>query len=388
MANIRRLYAYEFFFGFAFFAPIIILFFQDNGLDYSDILLLQAMFAMAVVALEIPSGYLADVLGRRESLMISPVFLTAGMVAYGFGEGFWDFAIGEMLYAAGISLISGCDSAIIYESLLEERRVGDYKKILGNIIAARLLATAGTAAVGGYLGGLCYSYTFHASATAYLPMVLIAYTLREPVRKRPKVQPLGDMKRVAGIIWVRRDVLYLMLFAAFLFTSMQSGFYFYQPYLVMSGLGLGAIGLVFATYNLFAAWASRGAHDLEKRFGFDGTMVLLTCFLVAGFVLMGTFTVVFSFAFVYLHQLIRGAYNVVTQDYIHGRIESDYRATIISVQGFLSRTVHAGVLLCIGSFADSAPIGGVFYALAVFGAVSCGLTFALFRFKKRMTNPL
>ncbi len=163
-------------------------------------------------------------------------------------------------------------------------------------------------------------------------MVAIAYSLDEPKRKRLKARPLGDFKEILGILFrKRRDVLYLMIFAAFLFTSMQTGFYFYQPYLVAGGLSIASIGAVFATFNLIAAASSKAAHSWEERLGFNKTLMALVGCLMAGYILMESFIAPFSFAFIYLHQIIRGIYNVVTQDYIHKRIESKFRATILSV---------------------------------------------------------
>jgi MFS family permease len=50
--------------------PIVALFYTDNGLDTFDIYVLQAVYSISVALLEIPSGYMADVIGRKKSLVI------------------------------------------------------------------------------------------------------------------------------------------------------------------------------------------------------------------------------------------------------------------------------------------------------------------------------
>ncbi len=56
--------------------PIVALFYNDNGLDHFDIFLLQAVYSLSVALLEIPSGYMADIIGRKKSLVIGS--LSAG----------------------------------------------------------------------------------------------------------------------------------------------------------------------------------------------------------------------------------------------------------------------------------------------------------------------
>ena len=50
--------------------PTIVLFWQRYGMSLTDIMVLQALFAFAMVVLEIPSGYLADIVGRRKTLIL------------------------------------------------------------------------------------------------------------------------------------------------------------------------------------------------------------------------------------------------------------------------------------------------------------------------------
>ncbi|RME62044.1 MAG: MFS transporter, partial [Candidatus Dadabacteria bacterium] len=50
--------------------PVIVLFFKENGLSMKDVFILQALFSVAVVIFEIPSGYFSDVVGRRTTLIV------------------------------------------------------------------------------------------------------------------------------------------------------------------------------------------------------------------------------------------------------------------------------------------------------------------------------
>jgi len=68
--NIKKYYRFEISSMILFATPIIVLFWQDNGLSMMQIMILQSIYAILVTVLEIPTGYIADIYGRRKSLII------------------------------------------------------------------------------------------------------------------------------------------------------------------------------------------------------------------------------------------------------------------------------------------------------------------------------
>src|SRR6266481_39622 len=69
--------------------PIITIFWKDQiGMSLADIMNLQAIFSVAAVLLEFPSGYVADRLGRRASLLVAALLWVAGWVLYATGTTF------------------------------------------------------------------------------------------------------------------------------------------------------------------------------------------------------------------------------------------------------------------------------------------------------------
>ncbi len=108
--------------------PIVVPFYQSNGLSMKDIMVLQAVYSVAIVILEIPSGYLADVIGRRKTLIIGAMFGTIGFTTYSLSFGFVGFLVAEIILGIGQSCISGADSAMLYDSLLEKGQVKKYTR--------------------------------------------------------------------------------------------------------------------------------------------------------------------------------------------------------------------------------------------------------------------
>ena len=78
--NLIRLYILKVSHWFMLTMPIVVLFYKDNGLDMQQVFILQAIYSIAIVALEIPSGYFADVLGRKNSLIAGSILGFAGFI--------------------------------------------------------------------------------------------------------------------------------------------------------------------------------------------------------------------------------------------------------------------------------------------------------------------
>jgi len=70
------------------FMPIIWLFYDENGLSIADLFIIQSIYSVTIALIEIPSGYVADVLGRKNSMIIGTFFGCLGMIIYSYSYGF------------------------------------------------------------------------------------------------------------------------------------------------------------------------------------------------------------------------------------------------------------------------------------------------------------
>lgn len=132
--NIWKSYIFQILCGLFFSVPVMVLFWQDNGLSLTEIMILQSLFSITIVLLEVPTGYFADVFGRRKALIYSSLFSFFGFVIYSLSYNFYQFLLAEILLAFAISLTSGADSALLYDTLKDLKKENLYKKIWGNIL--------------------------------------------------------------------------------------------------------------------------------------------------------------------------------------------------------------------------------------------------------------
>ena len=103
--NILKLYLLRGFLWFMVAMPIIVLFFQENGLTLMEVMILQSVYSFTVAITEIPSGYLADYFGRKNSLIISTVLTFCGYLIFSNFSSFEFFVCAQVIIAIGGSLM-------------------------------------------------------------------------------------------------------------------------------------------------------------------------------------------------------------------------------------------------------------------------------------------
>mgnify|MGYP001623115504 CR=1 FL=1 len=125
--------------------PIIVLFYEENGLGLKDIFLLKSVYSIVLVSLDIPTGYLADAWGC--------IVAFGGYICYSLSSTFYAFFIAEILLGIGQSLVSGADSALLYDTMLHYDRENEYLKyegkvtMIGNTILVNLVTCPGLYAI-------------------------------------------------------------------------------------------------------------------------------------------------------------------------------------------------------------------------------------------------
>jgi MFS family permease len=123
LKNVKRFTLFRMFFSARFYYPVYALLFLDYGLTLAQFGILNALWAATIVLLEVPSGALADTIGRRTLLIAAGVFMVLEMAVLllaPIGGGylmFGLFAINRLLSGAAEAAASGADEALVYDSM-------------------------------------------------------------------------------------------------------------------------------------------------------------------------------------------------------------------------------------------------------------------------------
>ena len=336
------------------YMPIVVPFYESNGLSMKDIMILQAVYSIAIVILEVPSGYLADVIGRKKTLIIGAVFGILGFTTYSFSFGFMGFLVAEIILGIGQSCISGADSAMLYDSLLEKGEEKKYTRFEGRITALGNVAEA----LAGIVGGLLVGITIR---TPYLAQIFVAFialpaaiTLVEPNRKIPLIKAgMMEIVHIARFALITdRPLRRNILFSAITGCATLTMAWFAQPFFEYTRIDIAWFGILWTTLNLTVAITSYTAHRLEIRLGQRWSILLIALLIPLGYLALSRFNLPIGLLVLYLFYLVRGYATPVLKDYINRITASHIRATVLSVRNFIIRLLFAIVGPLLGWVKD------------------------------------
>jgi len=156
------------------------LFFLAQGLDFTQIAILEVVYNLTTLVGEIPTGYVGDRIGRKNSLLIGTALIAVSLLGIGLAESFPALAILSTSAGLGYNFRSGSEDAWLYDTLTDGLSENEFANVRGRGESAALAVGAGAAVVGGYLGSIDLSYPwFVASAVTGLGVVVL-FTFDEP----------------------------------------------------------------------------------------------------------------------------------------------------------------------------------------------------------------
>ena len=389
MAPSRNIILYRVFAGVAItpvMLPVIVLFWQDNGLDLFEVFLLQGIFAIAVVLLEVPTGMVADRLGKRRSLIMAMGASCIGMTVYALGRGFWSFLAAEVLLALGAALFSGADSALLYDTLKQLGREDDFAREEGRAQAIRMTGFALCNLAGGVLAEVSLRATVWASAVGPLLGLGVAWAF---VEIQPRRESGADAAPSASYGTLIRDsvrfvqrhrlVQWQIAVLAVLTGSSIWLLWLYQPYMQHSGLPVWAFGIAFASFNLFAAGVSTTAQRFDRALGRVGAVAALMILHTAPLALMAWFVYPLSFLFIFGQQATRALARPIFAQRIMHYTYADKRATVLSIASLCGRLFFALTAPVVGLVAARASMGVTLWAQAIFLTAVFGVLLLAYR---------
>jgi len=381
-ANLWKIYSYKFISEFYLIVPILIPYYKSNLLNSTQIFTIQAAYALSILLLEVPSGYLADVMGRKKTLVLGAVFLPVGLAIYVFTSSFFTFILAEFIMAIGNSMRSGCDSAFIYDTAVQLKAESEYKKFEGSSAFYTRIGTALSSVLGGLAALLSLNLPFYINIGTSLLMLPLALALVEPKRDTLKSKsPFKDILQICRFSFANPQLRLLMLFSALILSSGIIGIWSYFLYYESLGISMGYFGILFATFQLASALGSRSAHSLEKILGLKNSLLmvmLIGCF----FLLLGKIQSPLMILLIFLNAFLWGFSYPLILDQMNRLIKSETRATVLSVAnmtGSLSYVILAplfGKLVDRFSLSKSYLIMGIYFV--AFGAIALLTFFRLF----------
>lgn len=334
--NILKLYLFSAFEMMNFAVPILLPFYISIGLAPGVIFAVAALFVGVAALFEVPSGYLADMMGRRNTLILSGIVSITGVLTYANSDGLIGVVIAESLLGIGLSLRSGVREAVIYDSLILTEETHEFQKHEGTAGGIGLAAEGVSCVAGGLLAVVSLRLPFYMTAIASFIALLIILTFREPERELPKRNHLENLKKVFYTIWWKDPRLFwLTLLSGVICATTFAAIWFSQVYFESIHLGLAWFGIIFAIGSFVAAFGNYISHHLRGRFSERSQFIFIIAIVLVGFLGMIFIDSIWGLLFTLLPRLAWGLVGPLSLEMTNRMIKSDLRVTILSVKSMI-----------------------------------------------------
>jgi MFS family permease len=375
---------FKFFQNLIFWQSVWFLFFQQE-LSAAEALLLYVIYDIATTALEVPSGYMSDRLGRKRTLVAAMLAGVMGAFLLAFGEGFAVFMAAQVCFGASAAFASGTDSAFLYESLVADGRGDEIEVQTTRAWQFTLSALALSALTGGFLAGVAFELAFAASGFALLAAAGMTIAFTEPAHKGNEAAGLGAQMVLLREALRQPVLAWLFLLSVLMYGFSHVPFVFGQPFIEQAlaasdwqGSAPVVSGTVSAAMMAMSVLASLVALGLRRRIGLSAILMLAFGMQVA---LIGTLALI-NDAVVIIVLLLRMVPDSWSRPFIEARIQpllSDAaRATFFSLQSFCGRLLFAGSIFAASWIAPTkgamvhADLRATLAWYAIAGAIAFG----------------
>ena len=354
-SNIFKYYIFSFIMGVHTVRGVYFAYMTEwGGLNFFEIMALQSYFMFVIFLFEIPSGAIADFIGRKMALILSSASVVGAAFAYSIYPNILLFGLGETLWALSIALSSGTNEAFLYSSLKSYNAEEKLTKIQGNNQTINLIALTLSAPLGSIIAELVsLQFTMTCLALIYLCSMIVAFTFKEPPFKKKETETKSYFTIIKqGFIELKKNKILMILCFDRLSINVLIFllFWTYQPYLQVMGIPLLWWGFISAGMNITNAFFSyaipRILNKLKNKLRFLILVDLINgiTFLSMGFNFnpyIGIVLILIIVAFGYSRFLI----------YINGinkQIEAEERATVLSTINMFGSFFMAIINLLIG----------------------------------------
>lgn len=357
-----------------FWGPVLLVAMAKLGhMSTEQIFLSEALATGLVLVLDAPGGMLADMLGRKQCIVLGKLCFLISTLFLAFMEAPLHGYAANVLWAIGVSLRSGADSALIYDELQKRGSIHEYQTLMKKTHSYGFFITACTTLVTGFIAEIDLRLPLLISLPGVvISSVLILFFPTED--KRVCVHTLENYKKhmveAAHEVWSNKRLKLLLIWFALLGVMGKIYFFTYNPYLELVHIPYGQVGMIFCGINLFAFVASRYAFQIQEKlkcvgFGIGFWLQGIVMLIQAGF------THYFSGWLFILAGGVRWGYiNTITEPLLNKEIANEKRATLLSFQSSLSS------LLQVTGFLITSPLSGsITTLLAVLGVTSLFLGF-------------
>ncbi|MBR2273228.1 MAG: MFS transporter [Alphaproteobacteria bacterium] len=367
-----------------YLAPVLLLFYQQNGLSIADFVLFQGIFQLTGIIFEIPCGYIADVISKKKVLILAFLCFFLRAALWLSFSGFYIVLLGELFNALSRAFLSGVYDSYIYDYLKQKNNLRHMLKECGRanfaMSSGAMFAAIFSAILYAHFGTvILLSLEFILT----LFSIILLLTLPNPPSARPYATSLKEkfyeVKNTAINTLKNPHINLYIIYSALLFSTTSLFCWCFQPLLKLSAAPVFMFSFVYVINHALRAGFSYYVNKLKNFFGFNRLLVITTFLCVYSFACMILsfyfrlpYIACICLVFVCIGIGFQLAFAIANISHIHNYAASQTRATISSVNNMLQQSISGISLICFKFvIAPANGITGLSFSTAftLFGAL-------------------
>lgn len=370
--NIKLSYINTFITNLNMQSAIWVLYLAYCGMNLMQIGMIEGIYHITSMICEIPSGALADLVGRKRSMILSRICVAVSCIIMLLSRSFWLFALGFVVQALGNSFNSGSEEALVYDSMKCLAREEQYIKVNGRLNMLIEISQAAATVAGGVLAEYSYFWCYAACVAISLMALLPVFFLCEPPvgKTAEKEESKGaalvarhfriSFEMLTGDMRIFKNITYYSaIFAAYTML-----FFYSQQYYFELGYNKVQISLLMLAAGISSCAGAMISEKLYRGLGQRGVLgsacIVAVTFLCYGFEMPGLAAIMFILA-----SLFNSVLYPIQSKILNGLIPSEQRATLLSVNSMFFSIVMVISFPVVGALADRWELSCVFIVFGI-----------------------
>lgn len=345
---------------------IWVLYLAFKGMNLAQIGLLEGIFHGTSILFEVPTGAIADLLGRKRTIILSRVSALVSSALMIRSNGFWGFAIGFIFSAISYNLSSGSEEALIYDSLRQVGKEEGYMKVSGKINFIIEVMQGFGAFVGAFLAETSFVLSYVVAMSLGIIALIVALGFEEPKNENlnKKINIKAHFKETYRAIMENKRLVFLLIFYPTVFAFSTILYFYGQQYFSDAGYSKIAIAVVFLFNSIFGGIGAVVSSKVDKLLR-NKTSYILSIFIAVSMIVFSAGTTEFSVFMFCIVGFLTAVLYPINSEAINRLIPSEQRATLISVQSVGFSVMMVLFFPIAGVMGDLLGIGLTFVVLGI-----------------------
>lgn len=322
------------------------------GWNMSEIALLEGTFTVCSAIFEVPSGIIADRIGKKTALQLGEVICILYLLSYFFPQQHFVIYIGFICFALGLALISGTDTSLLY-NMTEGNK---FIKFMGYFNAIGIFSVAIGNLIGGWLASVSWGLLFIVSILCRIISLSSITLLSDNFSKdsteidNDSITLIHHLKLIFTYTKKNKKFKYLLLSSAFLISSVTLSYQYIPMILNNLTISTGEISILYSILSIGGAVLSLMSEKITDKLSIKFTAILLFVLIIGSFISIGIFSsvaVIIMFSFV-IPNVLYELLIVILDTKVHKELIDSIRVSSLSIINFIN-----SALLTMGSLVVS-----------------------------------